>query len=177
MKNLFIMLVMGLLMINVNCWADDEKEGVKIDFNKLPAAVQNVALKYFKVKDIKEIEKKAEEDTAQYCVEGTSKGKKLDLTFAPDGTVIKTTVKTTFESLPELAQKAILNDYPNGEVKEIEKVVETSYKVEIIVNGKKREIEIKASGDIEDENDNDSVNDDNSQDNNGETDDNEEDDD
>lgn len=160
MKKLFTMIVLGALITTVNCWADDDEGSeVKIGFKELPAAVQQTALKFFKVENIKEIEKKAEEDTAQYDVEGLSNGKKLDLTFASDGTLIQTTVKIDFASLPKLAQKALLKDYPQGEIKEVEKVVETSYKIEIIIDGEKREIEVKASGDIEDENDSDGIND------------------
>ncbi|NOY76190.1 MAG: hypothetical protein GXP32_10445 [Kiritimatiellaeota bacterium] len=163
MRKLMMMLAVAGLVATVGCDTleiNDENEGqdegsVRMNFNQLPLAVQTAALKFFNVTNIKEVERKGESDTPRYGVEGIANGKKTDLVFAADGVLIKKTVKVEFASLPKLAQKAILKDYPNGKVKEVEKVMETSYKVEILVNAEKREIEVKASGDIEDENDGD----------------------
>jgi len=163
MKKLIV--VMGLcgLVAVGNCWADnDGREGSKIGFKELPVAVQQESMKYFEERNIKEIEKNAEVDIVQYDVEGISNGQKLDIKFAPDGTVIQTSVKVELTALPLLAQKALQKDYPGMEIKEVEKAVQTVYKVEIIVDGKKREVEVKASGDIEDANDMDGENDGNS---------------
>jgi hypothetical protein len=157
MKKLLMMMVLGAMVAAANCWADEENEGTesKIEFKELPAAVQQAALKFYKLEDVREIELETEGNTAQYGVEGVSNGEKMDLTFAADGTLMRTVVKVDFASLPKLAQEALLKEYPDGEIKEVEKVVETSYDVELVAAGQKHEIEVKASGDIEDMDDND----------------------
>lgn len=160
MKKLLFMLVVGVLTATVNSWAGDDMEGVAIAFNALPSSVQQMALKSFDVRNISEIEKRAEAETVQYDVEGISNGEKIELTFAEDGTLIQQSVQTDFAALPALAKQALMKDYPDGEVREIEKVVETFYQVEITADGKTRNIEVKASGDIEDEFDNDGIYDD-----------------
>jgi hypothetical protein len=158
MKKLFFALALSsILAATATGWADDDMEGVEINFNELPASVQQIVLKSFDVKNISQIEKKAEVDTVQYDVEGISDGKKMGLTFAADGTLIQKTVDVGFASLPKLAKKALINDYPNEEIIEINKVIEAFYHVKVIVDGAIRDIEVKASGDIEDENDNDGI--------------------
>ena len=160
MKNLIMMIVVSVIAVTGNCWAkNNESEGVKIGFKELPIAIQQASMKFFDVNNIEEIEKHAEVDTSQYDIEGMSDGKKLDVIFALNGTVIQTSIKVGFSSLPQLAQQALRKDYPGMEIKEVEKVIETTYKVKILVNGKKREVEVKASGDIEDDNDIDGEND------------------
>ncbi len=159
-QKLFMMLVLGFSMLTVSCMADDDDaKGTALGFKELPAAVQQAALKYFETAKIKEIEKKAEKDTVQYGVEGISNGSKLDVVFASDGTVVRTSLKVNASALPELARKALSVDYPAGVINEVEKIVRTSYKVKIVVKGEKREIEVNAAGDIDDENDNDGIND------------------
>jgi len=96
-----------------------------------------------------------------YEVELEQNGQELELTIAPDGTIIEVETEVAMESLPEAVAKAITASAGGAKIKEVKKEVtyavvklvkldktETSYEAELIKDDKKGEVKVAADGTI-----------------------------
>jgi uncharacterized membrane protein YkoI len=107
---------------------------------------------------IKEVQKD-EADVKVFKVElALADGKEIDVTVADDGTIMETDNEIETSALPFDASKIIPN---GGEIKEVESEVtyavlapvvldqpKTTYNLEILVDGKKVELEVAADGTV-----------------------------
>lgn len=136
----------------------------------LAAEAEKSLMEKYPDSSIKEVEKD-EEEFKVFEVELTLKdGKELDVTLAPDGTVMETESEIEASALPFDASTIVPN---GGEIKEVESEVtyavlkpvalsqpKTTYNLEIMVDGQKVELEVSSDGKVlshklEDEDDND----------------------
>ncbi len=105
--------------------------------------------------------KEEEEGLKVYEVELEEDGQEVELTVAPDGTIVEVETEVAMDSLPAAVAAALAQAAEGAEVKEISQEVtywvvilkkldapETTYEVELIKDGKKSEIEVAADGTI-----------------------------
>jgi uncharacterized membrane protein YkoI len=124
----------------------------------LPAQAEKSLAESYPGASIKEVQKD-EADVKVFEVElALADGKKIDVTVAADGTIMETGNKIEASTLPFDASKIIPS---GGEIKEVESEVkyavlapvaldkpETTYNLEILVDGKKVELEVAADGTV-----------------------------
>jgi len=124
----------------------------------LPAAVEESVKALFPNAEIDEVEMERESVKA-YEVEVEDGSTEYDVTIAEDGTVMEISSDESMDTIPAAVAQVI--ESQNAEVKEIEKEVEyaevmvveldvpqTSYDVELIIDGETVEFEIAADGTI-----------------------------
>ncbi|HUW20972.1 MAG TPA: PepSY-like domain-containing protein [Sedimentisphaerales bacterium] len=105
--------------------------------------------------------KEEEEGLKVYEVELKQNGEKVELTVAPDGTIVEVQSEVAMANLPPAVAAAITQAAESAKIKEISQEVtywvvvlkkldapETTYEAELIKDGKKSEIEVAADGTI-----------------------------
>lgn len=108
------------------------------------------------------------EGIAVYEVELEQGEKEVELTIAPDGTVMEKETEVAFSDVPAAVQAAIAKAAEGAEIDEVTEEVtywvvtlkkvetpQTTYEAEVIKDGKEMEIEVGADGSIIEENDED----------------------
>ena len=132
---------------------DEEEEEIerKIDLAEAPEAVREIILKSVGNNPIKEVEVEIEDGVAKYEVEYMVNGVEHGVECSATGEILELEHVIDVKSLPAAALRAINEKYPGAAIKEVEAVQVFFYEVEFLHNGKKREIKVFATGDIEDE--------------------------
>ncbi|MBL9030850.1 MAG: hypothetical protein JNM80_03975 [Phycisphaerae bacterium] len=129
----------------------DEEEVITLD--KAPEAVRAAAIKL--VGDAKNITKvikeEDDEDVVQYEIEYNEGAVKCAAIFSAAGDLMETEKATTEAKLPAAAMAALKKDYPKATFANPFVVTKMFYEVEIVIDGKKHEVKVDASGNIEDE--------------------------
>ena len=134
-------------------FGDEEKKEVVIKFTDTPAAVQAALSKLTDASTVTKVIKETDEDISVYEIEFTKAGVKSSASISAAGDVmeIETTVATT--TLPAAAMAALKMKYPNATMNDCSLVQKTYFEIDIIIDGKKREVKFDAAGNIEDESD------------------------
>ncbi len=129
----------------------DEEEVITLD--KAPEAVRAAAIKL--VGDAKNITKvikeEDDEDVVQYEVEYNEGAVKCAAIFSTAGELMETEKGTSEAKLPAPVMAALKKDYPKATFANPFVVTKMFYEVEIVIDGKKHEVKVDASGNIEDE--------------------------
>lgn len=129
----------------------DEEEVITLD--KAPEAVRAAAIKL--VGDAKNITKvikeEDDEDVVQYEIEYNEGAVKCAAIFSVAGDLMETEKATTDAKLPAAVMAALKKDYPKATFANPFAVTKMFYEVEIVIDGKKHEVKVDASGNIEDE--------------------------
>ncbi|MBY0312382.1 MAG: hypothetical protein K2W85_09955 [Phycisphaerales bacterium] len=129
----------------------DEEEVITLD--KAPEAVRAAAIKL--VGDAKNITKvikeEDDEDVVTYEVEYNEGAVKCAAIFSVAGDLMETEKGTTEAKLPAAVMAALKKDYPKATFANPFVVTKMFYEVEIVIDGKKHEVKVDASGNIEDE--------------------------
>jgi len=131
-----------------------DKDEVVIKFTDAPAAVQAALSKLTDASTVTKVIKETDEGISVYEIEFTKAGVKssADISAAGDVMEIETTVATT--TLPAAAMAALKMEFPNATMGDCSLVQKTYYEMDMIIDGKKREVKFDAAGNIEDESDN-----------------------
>ncbi len=129
----------------------DEEEVITLD--KAPEAVRAAAIKLAgDAKNItKVIKEEDDEDVVQYEVEYNEGAVKCAAIFSAAGDLMETEKSTTEAKLPAAVMAALKKDYPKATLANPFVVTKMFYEVEIVIDGKKHEVRVDASGNIEDE--------------------------
>ncbi len=133
----------------------DEEEVITLD--RAPEAVRAAAIKLAgDAKNItKVIKEEDDEDVVQYEVEyneGAGGGAvKCAAIFSAAGDLMETEKSTTEVKLPAAVMAALKKDYPKATFADPQVVTKMFYEIEIVIDGKKHEVKVDASGNIEDE--------------------------
>ncbi|MBK7405601.1 MAG: hypothetical protein IPJ41_13480 [Phycisphaerales bacterium] len=129
----------------------DEEEVITLD--KAPEAVRAAAIKLAgDAKNItKVIKEEDDEDVVQYEVEYNEGAVKCAAIFSVAGDLMETEKGTTEAKLPPAVMAALKKDYPKATFANPFAVTKMFYEVEIVIDGKKHEVKVDASGNIEDE--------------------------
>jgi len=130
---------------------NDEEQIIALD--KAPETVRNAIVKI--VGDAKNItrviQEEDEEDSISYEVEYTINEVKCSAALSPAGEVIELEQGTTEAKLPAAVMAALKKEYPNATFADPYKVTRITYEVDIVINGKKHEMEVDPAGNISDE--------------------------
>lgn len=134
-------------------FGDEEKNEVVIKFTEAPAAVQAALSKLTDASTVTKVIKETDEGITIYEIEFTKAGLKssADISAAGDVMEIETTVATT--TLTAAAMAALKKEYPNATLGDCSLVQKTYFEMDMIIDGKKREVKFDAAGNIEDESD------------------------
>lgn len=133
----------------------DEEEVITLD--KAPEAVRAAAIKLAgDAKNItKVIKEEDEEDNIQYEIEynegSGAAAIKCAAIFSAAGDLMETEKATTEAKLPAAVMAAIKKDYPKATFADPQVVTKMFYEIEVVIDGKKHEVKVDASGNIEDE--------------------------
>jgi hypothetical protein len=134
----------------------EEKEGDEeeiITLDKAPEAVRAAAIKLAgDAKNItKVIKEEDDEDVVTYEVEYNEGAVKCAAIFSTAGDLMETEKATTEAKLPASVIAALKKDYPKATFANPFTVTKMFYEVEVVIDGKKHEVKVDASGNIEDE--------------------------
>ena len=129
----------------------DEEEVITLD--KAPEAVRAAAIKLAgDAKNItKVIKEEDDEDVVQYEIEYNEGAVKCAAIFSTGGDLMETEKATTEAKLPAAVMAALKKDYPKATFADPQVVTKMFYEIEIVIDGKKHEVKVDASGNIEDE--------------------------
>lgn len=135
-------------------FGDEEWTEVVIKFTDAPASVQAALSKLTDASTVTKVIKETDEGIAVYEIEFTKAGVKssADISAAGDVMEVETTVATT--TLPAAAMAALKMEFPKATMGDCSLVQKTYYEMDMIIDGKKREVKFDAAGNIEDESDN-----------------------
>ena len=134
-------------------FGDEEWNEVVIKFTDAPAAVQAALSKLTDASTVTKVIKETDEGISVYEIEFTKAGVKssADISAAGDVMEIETTVATT--TLPAAAMAALKMEFPNATMGDCSLVQKTYFEMDMMIDGKKREVKFDAAGNIEDESD------------------------
>lgn len=133
----------------------DEEEVITLD--KAPEAVRAAAIKLAgDAKNItKVIKEEDDEDNIQYEIEynegAGATGIKCAAILSAAGDLMETEKATTEAKLPAAIIAALKKDYPKATFANPFTVTKMFYEIEVVIDGKKHEVKVDASGNIEDE--------------------------
>lgn len=129
----------------------DDEEVITLD--KAPEAVRAAAIRLAgDAKNItKVIKEEDDEDVVQYEVEYNEGATKCAAIIAVSGELMETEKGTTEAKLPAAVMAALKKDYPQATFANPFVVAKMFYEIEVVINGKKHEVKVDASGNIEDE--------------------------
>ncbi len=133
----------------------DEEEIITLD--KAPAAVRAAAIQLAgDAKNItKVIQEEDDEDNVQYEVEykqgAGATVVKCAAIFSAAGDLMEIEKATTEGRLPAAVMAALKKDYPKATFADPQVVTKMFYEIEVVIDGKKHEVKVDASGNIEDE--------------------------
>lgn len=128
----------------------DEEEVITLD--KAPEAVRAAAIKLAgDAKNItKVIKEESEEDVVTYEVEFKDGTTECAAVFSVAGDLMELEKSTTEGKLPAAAMAALKKDFPTASFEKPMAVTKMYYEVQVVVDGKKREVKVDAAGNIED---------------------------
>lgn len=131
---------------------DDRDEEV-ISLDKVPEAVRVAAIKLAgDAKNItKVIKEEDDEDVVTYEVEYNEGAVRCAAIFSIAGDLMEIEKATTEAQLPAAVMAALRKDYPKATFANPFVVTRIFYEVEVVIDGKKHEVKVDASGNIEDE--------------------------
>jgi hypothetical protein len=135
-------------------FGDEKWTEVVIKFTDAPAETQAALSKLTDASNVTKVIQETDEGISVYEIEFTRAGVKssADISAAGDVMEVETTVAMT--RLPATAMAALKKEFPNATMGDCSLVQTTYYEMDMIIDGKKREVKFDAAGNIEDESDN-----------------------
>ena len=121
MRKLLVMGIVTALGIGgliVPAYADD----AKIDFDKLPAAVQKTIKRKFPKAEIENASKEVEDGNTIYEVELEIKDRSVDVSLKADGTILEIEREVSEDELPKAVRKKLAAKYPKAKIGKVEEV-------------------------------------------------------
>jgi hypothetical protein len=133
------------------CLARDE---VKVPLDQLPKAVTEAVKKRFPKAEMVEASKETENGKTEYEVTVKERGKKIDVTLSPEGTLLGLEKQIDAKDLPKAVTETLEAKYPKATYKTVEEIVKIqdgkekleNYEV-LLVTAEKKEIEVVLSVD------------------------------
>ena len=139
----------GMLALVPGARADEEKVALK----DVPKAVMDAVQKKFPGAELVEAEKEVEEGKTTFEVELKDKGRSIDVSLKPNGTILEIETEVAAKDLPKAVTEALMAKYPGATIKEAEEVVTyegdkevKAYEVKVTTAAKKS-FEVKVSTD------------------------------
>lgn len=130
--------------------ADDEQVTV-IQFAEAPASVRAAYSKVAGNAAATRVERIEDEGAVKYELEFAGDGGPASVTIADHGEVMEIEHAASLDKLPEAVRREVMKDYPDAKINEIGAVQAFYYEIDLTVDGRRQEIKVLATGDIEDE--------------------------
>lgn len=132
----------------------DEQDGAdetEIKFNEAPAGVQAAfqaaAAGATPTKVIREVD----EGTTTYEIEFAAAGMACSIRTSADGEMLEHERGLDASALPAAVTAALHKQFPKGTVAKCESIQSFAYECQVVVNGKKHDVTVDATGEIDDE--------------------------
>ncbi len=146
-----------VLVVFNSCHAPDER---KLAETQVPAAILSTFAEMYPNAVVREYSEEVEEGQNVYEISFRVDGRKMEILYLHDGTVIETVETISDRDLPVSIKDALKNNFGNSEIKETKRVYKDSdvfYEVEISVlpdgGAGAREILFSAEGKVMEEED------------------------
>jgi hypothetical protein len=137
----------GLLSAVSVSRADEEK----VALTDVPKAVMDSVMKKFPVATAVGASKETEDGKTTFEVELKDKGKSVDVSLKPDGTILEIETEVAPKDLPAAVTAAVTAKYPGSKIEKAESIVEfedgkeeKSYEV-VVMTAAKKSVEVKVS--------------------------------
>ena len=126
-----------------------EQGETKVDFNSLPAAVQETARQQSKGATVRGYSKEIENGKTRYEVELLINGKTKDLSLDSNGAIVEVEQQVDYDTLPEAVRTGLTKRAGQGKILKVESVTSGSkltYEAVVSTRGRKREIAVDSNG-------------------------------
>ena len=144
-KRMCLLLMSCLLMWLGSASAQD----TKVEFKDLPPAVQDAVKAQSQGATVRGYSKEVQNGKTEYEVQLLADGKKRDVSFDPNGTVLETEQEVAFDSVPLKARDAIKKAAAGANLERVEQVKSgkaTVYEAHFHQHGKKHEVRVLENG-------------------------------
>jgi hypothetical protein len=128
----------------------EEGQESQIKLSDTPEAVRAAVTKLTTADQVKKVTRETDEGVTTFEVEYTTDGGDCSAVFSPAGDVLELE-KPLKDALPGPAAEAINKRFKGAEIKGRTSVQKFSYEVQVVVDGKTREVRVDACGRFEDE--------------------------
>ena len=122
-----------------------------IKFESAPKAVRDAFTQNTSGKTPSKVERIKDEGVTKYEIEYAGTDGICSATYSDQGHLLESETAIKLSALPDAVLKELKKDYPDAAIVETEAVQLNYYEVEIVKNGKKRDVIVLATGDIEDQ--------------------------
>ena len=122
-----------------------------ITFNEAPVSVRDGFAAQTQGAKPERVERIRQEGVTKYEIEYAGEQGVCSLTLSDGGQVLESEKAVKLSSLPEAALRELKKDYPGARFAEAEAVELHYFEVEVVKDGKKRDVIVLATGDIEDQ--------------------------
>ena len=133
--------------------SEDEDDETPINLGDAPAAVRAALAKITPDKNVKKVIKEVDDGITTYEVEYEADGKASSVEFSEGGDVLEIETTLAANALPAAVSQAIAKAFPKGSIKEAAAIQTYHYEVVVTVNGKEKEVEVAANGQMDDDDD------------------------
>ena len=135
-------------------FGDEKWTEVVINFTDAPAATQAALSQLTDASNVTKVIQETDEGISVYEIEFTRAGVKSSTIISAAGDVMEVETAVAMTKLPVTAMAALKKEFPNATMGDCSLVQKTYYEMDMIIDGKKREVKFDAAGNIEDESDN-----------------------
>lgn len=139
------LLALAFVILAAPAAADQDER--KIRMKDLPAAVRDAFEKQFPQARVSGVSEEKESDGIVYEIECRWKGRKHDVTFKPDGSLVSVEETIPVEEVPAPVMTALKTRFPSARIKKVEKVTESGAVAFEFELGKAAKKEVKFSAD------------------------------
>jgi len=135
--------------------ADEESGGEEEDeqvvtLEATPMAVRDAFARLAPATSVKKVERLTDEGAVRYEIEFLADGIEQSATFSEGGQLIELEREMPVDKLPAAVQAALSHDFPGGTLSKAESVQLSFYEVQVTSAGRKHDVKVYATGDIED---------------------------
>jgi hypothetical protein len=131
---------------------DDADDEVELRLADAPAGVQGAVARLTAPANVKKVTKESDEGVDCFEIEYTDNAVECSALLSPAGELIELERATPAEKLPAAVLAALRKQYPGATFTDPHVVTRTVYEVDVVVDGKKHEVEADAAGNIDDDN-------------------------
>ena len=128
----------------------EEEDAQVVTMDAAPAAVREAFAQLAPAASVTKVERLTDEGAARYEIEFMADGTAQSATLSDDGHVIELERELPADKLPAAVRAALGHDFPGATVSKAESVQLSYYEVQVTSGGKKHEVKVYATGDIED---------------------------
>jgi len=131
--------------------AKDETKEETIKLADAPEAVRNAVAKLTSADKVTKVIKETDEGVTVFEVEYTVESAACSAAFSSAGDVLELEKGVNESAVPAAIMAALKKEFPKATLKDFNSVQKFYYEVDVVIDGKKHEVKVDASGEIDDE--------------------------